>query len=464
MNIRNTLRRSRLLVFAIQTRWNSYLGRSVNRQIGGAAVTTALGSLLPRLVGLGREIMVAAAFGLSGNLEAYIIAFSLVSLPVSILLNPLQNTLIPALTKAHNKNDVDSADALLRGTVSVTLAGLLLFCFLAPFLPAAIHLVARGFSTQQQALVHDYVYWLIPYYLFSALNILGLGVLQARRLFAYNAIIPAIIPLAIIVFLVLFGPSQGALVLVWGLCTGTVVEYLLINITLWHKTRLLVIPGPLRVGHGLRTMMLQFTLFLPGTFIVAFVPLINNGFASRIGHGAVAALSYGYRLPTMISTISVTAIGIAALPFFSSLVVTHDYDKLNHSLRRWSVILAACGLIGAAGFILLSRFLVSIVFEHGAFGLAAARIVTRIQDMYILELPGLLVGTMASRLLVAMGQTKIVTSVAMISTMSYVISAYFLVSHIGVVGIALAGALISVLNAGLLFHGVRRTLQAATST
>ena len=462
MNIRNALRRSRLLVCAIQTRWNSYLGRSVNRQIGGAAVTTALGSLVPRLIGLGREMMVAAAFGLSGNLEAYIIAFSLVSLPVAILLNPLQSTLISALTKAHNKNDGDSTDALLRGTVSVTLAGLLLFGVLVPFLPAAIRLVARGFSAQQQALVHDYVFWLVPYYLFSALNILGLGVLQARRLFAYNAIIPAVIPLSIIVFLVLFGPSQGALVLVWGLCAGTVAEYLLINIALWHKTRLLVIPGTLRVTQGLRTMLLQFALFLPGTFIVAFVPLINNGFASRIGHGAVAALSYGYRLPAMISTISVTAIGIAALPFFSSLVVARDYDKLNHSLRRWSVVLAACALIGAAGFILLSRFLVSIVFERGAFGLAAAHIVTKIQDMYILELPGLLVGTIASRLLVAMGQTRIVTSVAMISTTSYVIAAYFLVLHIGVVGIALAGALISALNASLLFLGVRRALQTAT--
>ena len=462
MNTRNILSRSRLLFCALRNRWNAYLGRSVNRQIGGAAVTTALGSLVPRLIGLGREMMVAAAFGLSGNLEAYIIAFSLVSLPVSILLNPLQSTLISALTKAHNKTDGDSADALLRGTVTVTVTGLLLFGFLIPLLPAAIHLVARGFSAKQQALVHDYVYWLIPYYLFSALNMLGLGVLQARRLFAYNAIMPAVIPLAIIVFLVIFGSSQGALVLVWGLCAGTVAEYLLINMALWHKARLLVIPGTLRVGQGLRTMLVQFALFLPGTFFVAFVPLINNGFASRVGHGAVAALSYGYRRPAMIGTISVTAIGIAALPFFSSLVVAREYEKLNHSLRWWSVVLAACALIGAMSFIVLSRFLVSIVFEHGAFGLAAAHIVTKIQDMYILELPGLLVGTIASRLLVAMGQTRIVTSVAMISTTLYAVIAYFLVSHIGAVGIALAGALISVLNASLLFLGVRRVLRTAT--
>lgn len=405
--------------------------------------------------------MVAAAFGLSGNLEAYIIAFSLVSLPVSILLNPLQSTLISALTRAHNGNNGSSPDALLRGTVTVTLAGLLAFGFLAPLLPAAIHLVARGFSGEQQALVRDYVYWLIPYYLFSALNMLGLGVLQARRMFAYSALIPAVIPLAVIVSLTIFGPNKGAMVLVWGLCAGTVFEYLFINALLWYKARLLVVPGTFRVGHGLRTMLGQFAMFLPGTFVLAFVPIINNGFASRVGHGAVAALSYGYRLPAVISTMSVTAIGIATLPFFSSLVVNREYDKLNHSLRRWSVILGMCALLAAASFIFLSRFLVSIVFEHGAFGSVAAHIVTQIQRVYILELPGMLIGTIASRLLVAMGKTRIVTAIAITSTTLYVISAYLLVSSLGVVGIALAGALVSAINAGLLFLCVRRALLVA---
>ncbi|MHB1566941.1 MAG: murein biosynthesis integral membrane protein MurJ [Acidiferrobacter sp.] len=406
-------------------------------------------------------MMVAAAFGLSGNLEAYIIAFSLISLPVSILLNPLQSTLIPALTKAHNENNGSSTDALLRSTVTITLVGLLLFGFLAPFVPKIIHLVAHGFSDKRQAVVREYVYWLIPYYLFSALNILGLGVLQARKMFAYSAVIPAALPLAVIIFLLVFGHHQGALVLVWGLCAGAVVEYLFINIALWQKARLLVVPGWLKATHGLRAMFRQFALFLPGTFIVAFVPLINNGFASRVGHGAVAALSYGYRLPAMISTVSVTAIGIAALPFFSGLVVAREYDKLNHSLKRWSVILAVCALLSAAGFILLSRFFVSIVFERGAFGVTAAHIVTRIQDVYILELPGLLIGIIASRLLVAMGQTRTVTIVAMVSTALYVIAAYLLVPRLGVIGIALAGALVSAINAGLLFFGVRQALQAA---
>lgn len=439
----------------------SQAGDAVSKQILYSAVVTGATSLFPKLIGLVREATVATLFGVSGQLDAYFIAFTLIGLPSAIVLQALQTATIPALVPSRERRQ-GSQRELLAGICTVALLAMaLLLVPLAVFLPQLVDWLGAGLDLESRAQIAHLFYWFIPYYFLSALNLLGYGALQARKAFLRNGLLPALIPAAGLAVLLVLHAEPGAVVLVWGLALGALLEFVVLNAQLRKRYGLSLLPGrPVFAGDH-RPILSQFALLLPATLVMALWPVIDQVLASAWGSGAITALNYGAKFPAVISGLMVAALGAAALPHFVGMVASLDGRQCVQALDRLTALVLAVSLLVSAVLIAGSSPITSLLFERGAFGEQAIQAVVPIQQAYLLQLPGSLVGIVAVRLHVALGHARTLLAVTICTVAFYAIAASVLSNVFQLPGIAFATALTSGLNALVFYWLLRRHFRRA---
>ncbi len=413
-----------------------YAGRAARQPMVQSAALYASVTAGVKVVAFVKEAVVAAAFGVSGALDAYLMGLMLIGVPLGLLLNAIQTAFIPLFVEVRETRGTQAGAHFLRSTASATLlvmtAALILWLVILPWV---IDIVGHGFDAAKQAAVRDTFLWLVPYYFLNGLNLLGYGALQADKRFLSSAILPVCIPIATIA-IVLGAGSGDVRELVMGFVIGSFLEWVAIHWRL-RRSGASLLPGRLPVTPEIRRLAQGAGVLLGGAFVLAFAPMIEQGLASGLGEGTVAAMAYAFKLPAMISGILVTAVGVTVLPFFAEMLARGDVAACRRAFRHYALALLAGGSVLALITIALSELLVALVFQRGAFHAEDTRIVADIQRAYLVQIPGALVGMLAVRLLVAQGAYGAVAAVTSLSVIVAGVLAWALSRQMGAVGIAL---------------------------
>lgn len=430
--------------FDIALLWKKSIKTSSLYDFGRTAMVAASTSLFAKCIGFVKELVVAGTFGLSGELDVYLVAFVLIGMPMSVLLNAIQTSLITRLA-GSNQREI-SGPSLFVGTVVATLVLLIISLILWFYiLPNLLPLLARGFSKDKLNELHAALLWLTPYYFLNGLNLLGYGVLQSKNYHFYNGIIPTLTPLVIIILLNIGIDFQGWKLLAFAICAGTAFEFIALFTTL-YKIKYLVIPSrlPLQIARDGAAL-------LPGTLIQAFGPVFDQAMAASMESGTNASLSYGFKLSAAIQGILITAVAITALPYFSTQLASQKIDNCIYSLKKLSVILFAGGWLLIIPLIIFSQPIIGFLYERGAFNAAASERVSPIQIAYLLQIPFALVLMMGSKVLTAQRRNVLVSALITISIFLQAGLSYTFGIRYGATGIAIASTLTTALLA-LLYY------------
>ena len=270
-------------------------------------------SLLPKMLAIAKDMAVASQFGTAQTLDIYLMAFVLIGVPVSIIVVAIQTALIPTLV---NKDKITAA-GLLGGAIKLitSLLTLALPVWLV-ILPNVLELFYPSTTESVRHTLLTACFWLIPYYFINGINLLLYGALQARKVFWPNALLPGLFPMAILVAVWLI-PSANIYALLLGTIIGSALEGVALYIILKREQLLRLWQTS---GSGLMPVFrLAFPLMVGGV-IVSFSPVIEQLIAFGIGPGAVSLLSYGNKVPSALSSLLLTAIGIVVLPHFAELL------------------------------------------------------------------------------------------------------------------------------------------------
>ena len=121
------------------------------------AVMMMAGTLLSRILGLAREILVAAFFGASRSMDAFNVAYTLSNLARQLLAEgALSAAFVPVFSQALTKSR-DKAIALARCTMTVLLFATCLVVTLGIFgAPVLVNIMAPGFDEANHALAVGY--------------------------------------------------------------------------------------------------------------------------------------------------------------------------------------------------------------------------------------------------------------------------------------------------------------------
>lgn len=437
------------------SRWNSYVARSPLRKMGHTALVAATTSLIAKGMAFIKEVVVASIFGLSGALDIYLVAFVLIGVPLSILLNAVQTALITHLSGNNLAPNEEASRFVATSLLTLTCLAVLLPLWLWA-LPYALPWLASGFSVEKRQALEAALYWLIPYYFLNGFNLLGYGVLQAKGCYLANGLLPSATPVAIILVLLAWSVPGDWKALAASLVIGSAIESLLLLASLYRHGQL-AFPHRLEIK-GMDAIITSSLALLPGTVMLTASPVIEQAIAAAMGEGSNAALAYGYKLPSALQGIIVTAIGITALPYFAKQLGQGESAYCLHSLKKLTFWLMAGGVVLIFPLSIFSSDIVALLYQRGAFNAQATTRVAPIQFAYFMQIPFALVAMLGIKLMAALKLNWLTSAYTALAVLLQAILAYELSAHYGTQGIAWAATLVSALLAAITFLTARLTL------
>jgi len=433
--------------------------------IARAAGVVSGATLLSRVLGFVRDLIIARTFGAGTTTDAFFAAFRLPNMLRELLgEGALSAAFIPVFTESLTKRGREAAWRLVW-TVFTLLASLLVLLSLAGIVlaPALVRLIAPGFqalpSKLNLAILLARV--MFPYILFVGLAALLMAILNAMGHFATPALSPTMLNIAMIGCALYLAPhlDPPILSLAIGVLLGGAGQLLIQIPVAWrrgmsaHRGLHLSDPSIRRIAR----------LMAPGVAGLAVTQLnvfIGTLLASFLGEGSISILYYAFRLIQFPIGIFGVAIATAAFPTMARQAANHSLEEVGSTAAYALRLVLFVTLPSMVGLLVFRVPIVQLLFERGAFDRTVTLATADVLFFYALGL-GAYVST---RVLVpafySIQDTATPVKIGAIAVLVNVLSSLLLMRPLGAGGLALATALSSFVNLGLLLTTLRRRLGA----
>lgn len=433
-------------------------------RVARAAGTIGLFTLLSRVFGFIRDLVVAKVFGASMTADAFFVAFRIPNLLRELLAEgTMSAAFVPVFTETLTRGSRRDAWELASRVFTLLLAALVgAVCLGVLAAPLIVRVIAPGFADQpeQQALTVLLTRIMFPYLIFIGLSALAMGILNAHRAFALPALGPFCFNLALISAALWLAPTLDApaLGLAIGVLVGGIAQLGVQLPGLVGKKmvpRLAWAPGDpdvRRIGR----------LMLPVVFGLSVTQvnlLVNTLLASFLAEGSVSFLYYGMRLIHFPLGVFGIALATAILPSLSAQAARGDREGLKAG------VLDALGLIlfitvpAMVGLMTLRVPIVGTLFERGAFDARATAGVAAAVLAYASGLWAFAAVRIVAATFYALKDTVTPVRVAAVAMVANIVLNLVLMGPLRHGGLALATALAAMLNVSLLLLALRRRLE-----
>jgi putative peptidoglycan lipid II flippase len=302
-------------------------------------------TLLSRITGLIRELLVAKAFGASGLTDAFFVAFRIPNLLRRLFAEgAFSQAFVPILAEYSNKKDQAETKQLVDKVATALAWTLILVCVLGiVFAHYVVYAIATGLDDNPEIFSVSILMTQImfPYILFMSLVALAGGILNTNREFKIPAFTPVLLNISFIIASLFVAPmlDRPILALAGAVFVGGVLQ-LAIQIPPLYRLGMLPrislnVFGAFK-NPGVRRVI---GLMLPAIFAssVAQISLmINTNIASWLPHGSVSWISYADRLMEFPNALLGVALGTILLPSLSKAHASKDSEEYS-SLLDWGL-------------------------------------------------------------------------------------------------------------------------------
>lgn len=432
------------------------------------AATVASFTLLSRISGLARDVIIARAFGVSALTDAFWVAFRIPNLLRRLFAEgAFSQAFIPILGEVKESH---SDGAAVRQTIDRVAMALFLALSLITVLgiigaPLVVLAMASGLSGEERADEFTAAVWMtrvmFPYIVCMSLVAFASGVLNTWRKFAIPAFTPVLLNLSMITASLLLSKhlAQPIYALAIGVMVGGLAQ---LSIQWLALARLGLRP---RLGGNVaqtyrdpivRRVMKQMVPATLGVSVAQISILINTNIATWLTPGSVTWLSFADRLMEFPTALIGVALGTVLLPSLSKAHANQSSDEYSRLLDWGMRLVLLLGLPAALAMILLADAMVATLFQYGAF---TAQDVYQTQTAvmaYAVGLIGLLMVKILAPGFYAKQDIKTPVKIAIAVLILTQLFNLVLVPTLAHAGLALAIALGATINAGALYIGLRR--------
>lgn len=430
--------------FKVKTVINSLLKNSTITNV----LTVGFTTLLVSFVGFFKEIIVADSFGLSELLDTFYVAILLPGFISGVFLGSFNSVFIPnyisELKTGKNIGAFQSTSFLI--TIGVAL---LFLIFAILFTDVYLEVFFENHTQSYYDLVKTQFYFVAPCIIFWGFSSLLGGLLTIDNEFKFSSISPIFMSLSIIVCLIFFKDQFGNLVLALGTLFGSILSTIFLAIVAF-KRGILFMNIPDFKSANIIILFKQLPAKLSSSLLSGINPLIDQYFSAQLIVGSIAALNYGIKIPAFAISIVGLALGNVLLPYFSKKAV-EDKNLLFKELKKILKYLIIGSSIIMVILIVLSNPMIWLIFERNAFTSDNTVIVSKIQQMYLLQIPAYIMGLIMVKFLTAINKNNFMVLTSVISLLLNIIFNYILIDVMGVYGLALATSIVSIVNSLILY-------------
>lgn len=401
-------------------------------------------TLISRVLGFTRDIMIAAFLGSGPVAEAFLIAFSLPNMFRRFFGEGAFNTaFIPLFSKKVEANEDAKrfAEDAMAGLATILIIFTLVAQLLMPWMVLAM---ASGFVADARFdMTVAFAQVTFPYILFISIAALLSGVLNSLGRFAAAAAAPVLLNIILIGAMWIAYETGGDIG--WALVLGVPIAGIGQMLLLWWAAK--------RAGMKLRLRLPRMTPELKRLAIIAGPAALAGGVVQvnlLVGRqvasyfdGAIAWLNYADRLYQLPLGVVGIAIGVVLLPDLSRRLRAGDESGSQNSVNRAAEFTLLLTLPAAVALVVIPFPLVSVLFQRGAFDLQDAYATGLAVSIYGLGLPSFVLHKVLSPIYFAREDTRTPFRFALVSMVVNVVLAVGLSPWFGYlaapIGTSLAG-------------------------
>ena len=341
-----------------------------------AVATVSSLTLLSRITGLARDMIISRMFGASAETDAFNVAFRLPNLLRRLFgEGAFQQAFVPMLADVQGAQRRRCHHVVRRarrvGPLLDPVGRSPSWGSLAA--PALVWLIASGLARDPAAfdLATVMTRWMFPYILFMSLVALAAGVLNTYRRFAVPAFTPVLLNLSFIGCALWLAPrlSQPIMALAFAVLLGGVLQ-LGLQWTALRRAGLQLRIGGARSAFADPDVRRVAALMLPAIFSVSVAQLsiiINTNIASHLATGSVTWLAFADRLMEFPTALLGVALGTVLLPSLSSAFSERRMDDYSRLLDWGLRLIFLLALPAAVGLGMLADGIVAVLFQGREF-------------------------------------------------------------------------------------------------
>ncbi len=347
---------------------------AVSNQASASRIVRAAGivmvaTVIARLLGLGRQMIIGRLFGTTLAMDAFVAANRVPeTLYLVVAGGALASAFIPVFTGLLTRGDRPGAWRLASqvGNLISLVVSLLSLLTVLLARPIVFHLLVPKMSFQGQLLTVELLQiMLISTVIFSVSGLL-MGVLNAQQHFLLPALAPVLYNLGIIAGAVFLTPAMG----IHGVAIGVVIGaalHLLVQLPGLRGQSARYTGGLGLDNPAVRQVARLMAPRVLGLAVTQVNFWVNTNLASAFGEGAVSALEYAMRVMMLPLGVVAQAVGIAAFPTFAELVAQGELETVRRTLASTLRGVLFLALPATVGLLVLRVPIIRLLFQRGEF-------------------------------------------------------------------------------------------------
>jgi putative peptidoglycan lipid II flippase len=436
---------------------------SETAKITKAAGVVSIATLLSRILGLVRDIVIAAFFGAGPAADAFFVAFRIPNLLRRLFAEgSLTVSFIPVFAEYLVKRGREEAFALARSSwwiVTITLAAVSVLGVLLS--PLIVKIIGMGWvsSPDKFDLTVLLTRIMFPYIFFIGLVALAMGILNTLGHFAAPACSPALLSVAMVSSVLLISPhlEKPVLGLAMGVMIGGGLQLTLQIPFMIRKGFRLFVRSPLYHA-AIKRIALLMTPAVFGAAVYQINILVGTLLATFLPEGSVSYLYYADRMVQFPLGVFAIALATAVLPSLSKQAAMDDMEGLRSSFSYALRLVFFITIPAMTGLIILREPIVSLLFQRGAFDAASSRLTAEAVLYYAVGLWAFSGVRIVVSAFYSLQDTKTPVKTGVVSLVANVVLSLLLMGPMLHGGLALATSLASTINLTLLILALRRRL------
>lgn len=416
--------------------------KKYNSIIEATVVVTAL-VILEKILGFGRQGVIAAYYGANAETDAFFFAQGM----PSMLFPAIGNSLALAFTSAYTKRmtergELEGDHYASRVLVSVTVMGIILSLVGILISPLLVPLFAPGFSAAQTTLAVRLTRIVMGAFTLTLIQYIFAAVLNSKKLFSISHIANFSFSLFVLAVTILLGSGQSVYTLTLTVVIGTVMQTVVLVLggrRHFHGTLHDVSPIHPEIG-GLFKLALPILL---GNSVTQLNNIVDKALGSTLEKGALSALSYANTLDALVICVFVMTLSSVLYPTLVELTVEKKWDKFERllitSLSSLSMLLIPISVITFMD----AKPIIKIVYGRGNFDETAVAMTALVLACYAPRFFFAGIHEVISRVFFSVQDTKTPMVAEAIGVGCNIVFSLIFVRWLGVAGIAL-GTVVSV--------------------
>ena len=414
-------------------------------------------TLLSRVLGMVRDILVASNFGAGVYTDAYKAAVSIPDNLFTIIGLAISTVFIPMISKVKYEKGKEEMFKFSNNIISILSAiSVLLLVFGLIFTKDLVKIVATGFDQERMDLAITLTKISLINLLFLSINVCFLSMLQVCEKFILPSILGLFLNLPMIIYLVLFKDIS-----ILGLTVANVIGNALrvvVQIPALYKEGYRIIPHINLKDERIKRVLILVVPVIVGAGANSLNMIVDLNISSTLDVGSMSALDYAQKIIVFINTAITTSIVSVLYPVMSTKLNEGDNEGFLTYLCKSIVIISLLLIPIAFAIILLNKEIVTAFYGRNQFGASAITLTSIALLGYSMQIPFLGVRDILNSSLFSMQKTKITTINGVIGFVVNIVLSITLSRKIGLLGVAIASSIASAVTAILLFYSTKKVI------